>query len=95
MLARHLQNGEGDLYRHLAYQWLKSGFSARNGLTPAQPWKKPVPAEAVLEWGSADRAITRIWRVELETPCYICYGTGPNGARTVVAVYSQRDHSPA
>lgn len=91
VLARFLKSGDGDLCHDLAYQWLKCGFSARNGLAPAQPWKKPLPTEAVLEWGSPGMAVDRIWRVELGVPHFFCYGTGPNGARTVVAVYSHQN----
>lgn len=71
----------------LCYRWFRLGFSARNGLCPAELWKKEIPAEAVLVEGDAGARVSRKWRVELHPPHLFCYGTGACGERSVVAVY--------
>jgi hypothetical protein len=43
------------LVHKLGYAWLKCGLSAQHGLCRTTPWKKPIPAEAVLVEGEASR----------------------------------------
>ena len=73
--------------RGLEWEWIRRGFTLRNGLCPAQPWKQPLPAGCVLVEGDPQRPQLRRWRVELDRTHFVCYGTGPDGARCVVAVY--------
>lgn len=79
--------GMEGLAHRLGYNWVRLGFSARNGLYPAVLWKKEIPPEAVLVEGDAGAKVARQWWVELEEPHLFCYGTGPGGERAVVAVY--------
>jgi len=73
--------------RGLELEWIRRGFSLRHGLCPAQPWKQPLPPGCVLIEGDEHRPQLRRWRVELERLHFVCYGTGADGARCVVAVY--------
>ena len=87
ILDGYLSSRGSELRHRLRYLWLKLGFSARRGLVPAAPWKKPIPDEAVLVEGDAGAAVARVWRAPLERPYLFCIGAGANGARAVVAVY--------
>ena len=73
--------------RGLEWEWILRGFSLRHGLCPAQPWKQPLPAGCILVEGDERRPQLRRWRVELDRSHFVCYGTGADGARCVVAVY--------
>lgn len=90
ILARFLKSRGSPLYPGLVYLWFRSGFSARHGLAPAVPWKKPIPEGATLVEGDAALPVARIWRVEIDRTYFFCYGTGPSGARAVVAVFEER-----
>jgi hypothetical protein len=80
--ARHPRLVQG-----LRYQWFKLGFSTRQGLCPAEPWRGPIPESAVLVEGDASARFSQKWRVELDPPHLFCYGTGPRGERAAVAVF--------
>lgn len=73
--------------QRLCYRWYRLGFSVRNGLCPAVPWKMDIPPGAELVEGEAGAKVARKWRVELDEPYLFCYGTGTCGERAVVAVY--------
>lgn len=73
--------------RHLRYRWYRLGFSTRHGPCPATPWRGPVPGNALRVEGDPAARVARSVRVELDGPHLFCYGTGPEGARAVVAVY--------
>ncbi|MEI8140926.1 MAG: DUF4080 domain-containing protein [bacterium] len=82
------QNGAWEsIADRLCYRWFRLGYSPRNRLRPAAPWKFEVPIGAVLVEGDASAKVARKWLVELKPPHLFCYGTGSRGERAVVAVY--------
>ncbi len=86
-LHRALAATANPAVRDLEWEWVRRGFSLRHGLCEARPWKQGIPEGAVLVEGDATRPCTRRWLVDLGAPHVVCYGTGPDGARCVVAVY--------
>jgi radical SAM superfamily enzyme YgiQ (UPF0313 family) len=78
---------DGETRGRLRYRWYRLGFSTRHGPCPATPWKGPIPGEAMRIEGDPAARVARSVRVELDAPHLFCYGTGPDGARAVVAVY--------
>jgi radical SAM superfamily enzyme YgiQ (UPF0313 family) len=90
-LDEFLSARNGRLVQGLRYQWFKCGFSTRQGLCPAEPWRTPVPESAILVEGDASKRFSQKWRVELDPPHLFCYGSGPRGERATVAVFRLQD----
>ena len=86
-LAAHQDGARSDLLNRLHYRWYRLGFSVRQGPCRAASWKQAIPDAASILEGDPGVRVSRIWRVELETPHFFCYGTGKRGERAVVAIY--------
>lgn len=91
MLHRVLVGCGNPAARALEWEWIRRGFSLRHGLCPAEPWKRDLPAGAVLVEGDSERPTSRRWRVELDGPHIVCCGANAAGVRSVVAVYRLDD----
>lgn len=78
---------DGETCGRLRYRWYRLGFSTRHGPCSATPWKGAIPGNAVCVEGDPAVRVARTVRVELNVTHLFCYGSGPDGARAVVAVY--------
>lgn len=94
VLEGFLAPGGKDLIERLRYRWYRLGFSTRHGPCSYSPWKRALPGSAILVEGNSAARYSRICRVELGTPHFFCYGAGPRGERSVVAVWREATGSP-
>ena len=77
------------LVPRLAYEWLKWGLSPQNGICRAVPWKKPLPAGAMLVEGAGFPEPGRIYLAGLEKPYLFVYSR--SSGRRPCAIYACND----
>lgn len=86
LLEQFCRLNEPALIPKLGYEWLKWGLSAQHGICEAEPWKKPLPEEAVLVEGAPCSGSHRIYLTRLERQYLFVYGRYPR--RRACSIYS-------